>query len=136
MKRALALVPLFALAACAHAPTWQVVSLRTSEDQPATEASVARVRIDDQRFTGTTGCADVAGEFDGGSDGGSDGDDTITLRDIALGDPGDCTGWARHTHDQLAPLIVDGATFRVRHPSDFEIVLVGDLGETVRLMQE
>ena len=57
MKRAVAIAPLLALAACAPAPTWQVVSLRTSEDQPATEASIARVRIDDQRFSGTTGCA-------------------------------------------------------------------------------
>lgn len=135
MKRVLIILPALALAACSPAPVWQVVSVRTSAD-PATETGLSRLRIDDHRFSGTTGCADVAGEFDGGSDGGSDGDDTITLRDIALGDPGNCTGWARHTHDQLAPLIVDGATFRVRHPSDFEIVLVGDLGETVRLMQE
>ena len=127
MKRALALVPLFALAACAHAPTWQVVSLRTSEDQPATEASVARVRIDDQRFTGTTGCADVSGSFEG--------EDTITLKNIALSDPGDCAGWARHTHDQLAHLLADNTTFQVSHPADFEMILVAESGETIRLMR-
>lgn len=127
MKRALALVPLFALAACAPAPTWQVVSLRTSEDQPATEASVARVRIDDQRFTGTTGCADVSGSFEG--------EDTITLTDLKLSDPGDCAGWARHTHDQLEHLLTENTTFQVSHPADFEMILVADTGETIRLMR-
>lgn len=127
MKRALALVPLFALAACAPAPTWQVVSLRTSEDQPATEASVARVRIDDQRFTGTTGCADVSGSFEG--------EDTITLTDLKLSDPGDCAGWARHTHDQLEHLLTENTTFQVSHPADFEMILVTDTGETIRLMR-
>ena len=127
MKRALTILPLFALAACAPAPTWQVVSLRTSEDQPATEASVARVRIDDQRFTGTTGCSDVSGSFEG--------EDTITLESITFGDPGDCAGWARHTHDQLAHLLADNTTFQVSHPSDFEMILVADTGETIRLMR-
>ncbi len=127
MKRALTILPLFALAACAPAPTWQVVSLRTSEDQPATEASVARVRIDDQRFTGTTGCSDVSGSFEG--------EDTITLTDLKLSDPGDCAGWARHTHDQLAHLLADNTTFQVSHPSDFEMILVADTGETIRLMR-
>ena len=127
MKRALAIVPLFTLAACAPAPTWQLVSLRTSEDQPATETSVARVRIDDQRFTGTTGCADVSGSFEG--------KDTITLENITLGDPGDCSGWARYTHDQLAHLLADNTTFRVSHPADFEMILVAETGETIRLMR-
>ena len=127
MKRALTILPLFALAACAPAPTWQVVSLRTSEDQPATEASVARVRIDDQRFTGTTGCADVSGSFEG--------EDTITLENIALGDPGDCAGWARHTHDQLTQLLTEGTSFQVSHPADFEMILVAESGETIRLMR-
>lgn len=127
MKRALALVPLFALAACAPAPTWQVVSLRTSEDQPATEASVARVRIDDQRFTGTTGCSDVSGSFEG--------EDTITLTDLKLSDPGDCSGWARHTHDQLTQLLTEGTSFQVSHPADFEMILVAESGETIRLMR-
>lgn len=127
MKRALTILPLFALAACAPAPTWQVVSLRTSEDQPATEASVARVRIDDQRFTGTTGCSDVSGSFEG--------EDTITLTDLKLSDPGDCAGWARHTHDQLAHLLADNTTFQVSHPSDFEMILVAESGETIRLMR-
>ena len=127
MKRAVAIVPLFALAACAPAPTWQVVSLRTSEDQPATEASVARVRIDGQRFTGTTGCGDVSGSFEG--------EDTITLENIALGDPGDCSGWARHTHDQLAHLLTENTSFQVSHPADFEMILVAESGETIRLMR-
>lgn len=127
MKRALTILPLFALAACAPAPTWQVVSLRTSEDQPAIETSVARVRIDDQRFTGTTGCADVSGSFEG--------EDTITLEDIKLRDPGDCSGWARHTHDQLAHLLTENTTFQVSHPADFEMILVADTGETIRLMR-
>lgn len=127
MKRAVAIAPLLALAACAPAPTWQVVSLRTSEDQPATEASIARVRIDDQRFSGTTGCADVSGSFEG--------EDTITLENITLGDPGDCAGWARHTHDQLAHLLADNTSFKVSHPSDFEMILVADTGETIRLMR-
>ena len=127
MKRAVAIVPLFALAACAPAPTWQVVSLRTSEDQPATEASVARVRIDGQRFTGTTGCGDVSGSFEG--------EDTITLENIALGDPGDCSGWARHTHDQLTQLLTEGTSFQVSHPADFEMILVAESGETIRLMR-
>ena len=127
MKRALTILPLFALAACAPAPTWQVVSLRTSEDQPATETSVARLRIDDQRFTGTTGCADVSGSFEG--------EDTITLENIALGDPGDCAGWARHTHDQLTQLLTEGTSFQVSHPADFEMILVAESGETIRLMR-
>ena len=127
MKRALALITLFALAACAPAPTWQLVSLRTSEDQPATEASIARVRIDDQRFTGTTGCADVSGSFEG--------EDTITLENIALGDPGDCSGWARHTHDQLEHLLTENTTFQVSRPADFEMILVAETGETLRLMR-
>lgn len=127
MKRAVAIAPLLALAACAPAPTWQVVSLRTSEDQPATEASVARVRIDGQRFTGTTGCADVSGSFEG--------EDTVTLENIALGDPGDCSGWARHTHDQLAHLLTENTSFQVSHPADFEMILVADTGETIRLMR-
>lgn len=127
MKRAVAIAPLLALAACAPAPTWQVVSLRTSEDQPATEASIARVRIDDQSFSGTTGCADVSGSFEG--------EDTITLENIALGDPGDCSGWARHTHDQLEHLLTDNRTFQVFHPADFEMILVADSGETLRLMR-
>lgn len=127
MKRALAIVPLFALAACAPAPTWQLVSLRTSEDQPATETSVARVRIDDQRFTGTTGCADVSGSFEG--------EDTITLENIELGDPGDCSGWARHTHDQLEQLLTENTTFQVSRPADFEMILVAETGETIRLMR-
>lgn len=127
MKRALALITLFALAACAPAPTWQLVSLRTSEDQPATEASIAHVRIDDQRFTGTTGCADVSGSFEG--------EGTITLENIALGDPGDCSGWARHTHDQLEHLLTENTTFQVSHPADFEMILVAETGETLRLMR-
>ena len=127
MKRALTILPLFALAACAPAPTWQVVSLRTSEDQPATEASVARVRIDDQRFSGTTGCADVSGSFEG--------EDTITLTDLKLSDPGDCSGWARHTHDQLTQLLTEGTSFQVSHPADFEMILVAETGETLRLMR-
>ncbi|MBF4548135.1 META domain-containing protein [Corynebacterium afermentans subsp. lipophilum] len=127
MKRALAFITLFALAACAPAPTWQVVSLRTSEDQPATEASIARVRIDDQRFSGTTGCADVSGSFEG--------EDTITLENIELGTPGDCSGWARHTHDQLEHLLAEDKTFQVSHPADFEMILVADSGETLRLMR-
>ncbi|OFT57819.1 hypothetical protein HMPREF3151_06180 [Corynebacterium sp. HMSC05H05] len=127
MKRALAILPLFTLAACVSAPTWQVVSLRTSEDQPATEASVARVRIDDQRFTGTTGCADVSGSFEG--------EDTITLENIKLSDPGDCSGWARHTHDQIEQLLTANTTFRVSHPADFEMILVAESGETLRLMR-
>ena len=127
MKRALAFITLFALAACAPAPTWQVVSLRTSEDQPATEASIARVRIDDQRFTGTTGCADVSGSFEG--------EDTITLTDLKLSDPGDCSGWARHTHDQLTQLLTEGTSFQVSHPADFEMILVAGSGETIRLMR-
>ena len=127
MKRALTILPLFALAACAPAPTWQVVSLRTSEDQPATEASVARVRIDDQRFTGTTGCSDVSGSFEG--------EDTITLTDLKLSDPGDCSGWARHTHDPLTQLLTEGTSFQVSHPADFEMILVAESGETIRLMR-
>lgn len=127
MKRALALITLFALAACAPAPTWQLVSLRTSEDQPATEASIAHVRIDDQRFTGTTGCADVSGSFEG--------EDTITLESITFGDPGDCSGWARHTHDQLEHLLTENTTFQVSHPADFEMILVAETGETLRLMR-
>ena len=127
MKRAVAIAPLLALAACAPAPAWHVVSLRTSEDQPATEASIARVRIDDQRFTGTTGCSDVSGSFEG--------EDTITLKNIALSDPGDCAGWARHTHDQLAHLLTEGTSFQVSHPADFEMILVADTGETIRLMR-
>lgn len=127
MKRAVAIVPLFALAACAPAPTWQLVSLRTSEDQPATEASIAHVRIDDQRFTGTTGCADVSGSFEG--------EDTITLESITFGDPGDCSGWARHTHDQLEHLLTENTTFQVSHPADFEMILVAETGETLRLMR-
>ena len=127
MKRALTILPLFALAACAPAPTWQVVSLRTSEDQPATEASIAHVRIDDQRFSGTTGCADVSGSFEG--------EDTITLTDLKLSDPGDCAGWARHTHDQLEHLLADNRTFQVSHPADFELILVAETGETLRLMR-
>ena len=127
MKRAVAIAPLLALAACAPAPTWQVVSLRTSEDQPATEASIARVRIDDQRFTGTTGCSDVSGSFEGESE--------ITLENITLGDPGDCSGWARHTHDQLAQLLTEDTTFHVCHPADFELILVAETGETLRLMR-
>ena len=127
MKRAVAIAPLLALAACAPAPTWQVVSLRTSEDQPATEASIARVRIDDQRFTGTTGCADVSGSFEG--------EDTITLTDLKLSDPGDCSGWARHTHDQLTQLLTEGTSFQVSHPADFEMILVAESGETIRLMR-
>lgn len=127
MKRALALITLFALAACAPAPTWQLVSLRTSEDQPATEASIAHVRIDDQRFSGTTGCADVSGSFEG--------EGTITLENIALGDPGDCSGWARHTHDQLEHLLTENTTFQVSHPADFEMILVAETGETLRLMR-
>lgn len=122
MKRALTILPLFALAACAPAPTWQVVSLRTSEDQPATETSVARLRIDDQRFTGTTGCSDVSGSFEG--------ENTITLSD-----PGDCSGWARHTHDQLAHLLTENTSFQVSHPADFEMILVAESGETIRLMR-
>lgn len=125
MKR-LALLPLAALAACAPAPAWQVVSVRTSEAQPATETSLARVRIDDHRFTGTTGCTDVTGTFDG--------DSPITLSGVQVGDPGNCSGWARQTHDQLAPLLVDGAEFRVARPADFELVLVHTGGETIRLM--
>lgn len=127
MKRAVVIAPLFALAACAPASTWQVVSLRTSEDQPATEASIARVRIDDQRFSGTTGCADVSGSFEGDSD--------ITLTGVELGTPGDCSGWARHTHDQLEHLLTDNRTFQVSHPADFEMILVADSGETLRLMR-
>ena len=127
MKRAVAIAPLLALAACAPAPTWQLVSLRTSEDQPATEASIAHVRIDDQRFTGTTGCADVSGSFEG--------QDTITLENITLGDPGDCSGWARHTHDQLAQLLTENTTFQVSHPADFEMILVAETGATIRLMR-
>ena len=127
MKRAVAIAPLLALAACAPAPAWQVVSLRTSEDQPATEASIARVRIDDQRFTGTTGCADVSGSFEG--------EDTITLEKITLGDPGDCAGWARHTHDQLEHLLTENTTFQVSRPADFELILVAETGETLRLMR-
>ena len=127
MKRAVAIAPLLALAACAPAPTWQVVSLRTSEDQPATEASIARVRIDDQRFSGTTGCADVSGSFEG--------EDTITLTDLKLSDPGDCSGWARHTHDQLAYLLTENTSFQVSHPADFEMILVAESGETIRLMR-
>ena len=127
MKRAVAIAPLLALAACAPAPTWQVVSLRTSEDQPATEASIARVHIDDQSFSGTTGCADVSGSFEG--------EDTITLENIALGDPGDCAGWARHTHDQLTQLLTEGTSFQVSHPADFEMILVAESGETIRLMR-
>lgn len=127
MKRAVAIAPLLALAACAPAPTWQLVSLRTSEDQPATEASIAHVRIDDQRFTGTTGCADVSGSFEG--------EDTITLENITFGDPGDCSGWARHTHDQLAHLLTENTSFQVSHPADFEMILVADTGETIRLMR-
>lgn len=127
MKRSLAILPLAALAACAPAPTWQVVSVRTSEDQPATETSVAHVRIDDHRFTGTTGCADVSGSFEGESD--------ITLTDIAVGDPGDCSGWLRHTHDQIEQLLTDGTTFQVSQPADFEMILVADSGETIRLMR-
>lgn len=127
MKRAVAIAPLLALAACAPAPTWQVVSLRTSEDQPATEASIARVRIDDQRFSGTTGCADVSGSFEGDSD--------VTLTGVELGTPGDCSGWARHTHDQLEHLLAEDKTFQVSHPADFEMILVADSGETLRLMR-
>lgn len=127
MKRAAAIAPLLALAACAPAPTWQVVSLRTSEDQPATEASTARVRIDDQRFSGTTGCADVSGSFEGESD--------VTLTEVELGDPGDCSGWARHTHDQLEHLLTENTAFQVSHPADFEMILVADSGETLRLMR-
>lgn len=127
MKRAVAIAPLLALAACAPAPTWQVVSLRTSEDQPATEASTARVRIDGQRFSGTTGCADVSGSFEGESD--------VTLTEVELGDPGDCSGWARHTHDQLEHLLTENKAFQVSHPADFEMILVADNGETLRLMR-
>ena len=127
MKRAVAIVPLLALAACAPAPTWQLVSLRTSEDQPATEASIAHVRIDDQRFSGTTGCADVSGSFEG--------EDTITLEKITLGDPGDCAGWARHTHEQLEQLLTENTTFQVSRPADFEMILVAENGETIRLMR-
>ena len=127
MKRAVAIAPLLALTACAPAPAWQVVSLRTSEDQPATETSIARVSIDDQRFTGTTGCADISGSFEGESD--------VTLTAIDIGDPGDCSGWARHTHDQLAHLLAENTTFQVSHPADFEMILVADSGETIRLMR-
>lgn len=129
MRRALALVPLFALAACTSGPTWQVVSVRTAEDQPAAETSVARVRIDDHRFTGTTGCADVTGTFE------EEEQDTVSLNEVELSDPGECSGWARHTHDQLAPLLTDGASFSISRPADFELVLVGEHGQTLRLMQ-
>ena len=85
------------------------------------------MRIDDQRFSGTTGCADVSGSFEG--------EDTITLENIELGDPGDCSGWARHTHDQLEHLLTENKAFQVSHPADFELILVADSGETLRLMR-
>lgn len=127
MKRVLAVAPLLAVSACAPQPAWHVVSVRTAEDQPATETSVASVRIDAQRFTGTTGCADVSGSFEG--------DDTITLQDIQVGDPGDCSGWARHTHDQITNLITENTTLQVSRPADYELILVADGGETIRLMR-
>lgn len=127
MRRALPAASLLALVACAPAPSWQVVSVRADADLPATETSPARVRIDDHSFAGTTGCADISGVYDGDTD--------VTLSQVQVGDPGDCAGWARHTHDQLTEFIVDGAALHVTRPADYELVLVDADGRTVRLMR-
>ena len=85
------------------------------------EAPVARntggasVTFSGSSFSGTTGCAEVSGEFDG--------EDTVRLRDVTVGDPGDCAGWARHMHDQLAPLLHDDTEFTVTRPTDTDLVL-------------
>lgn len=127
MRRALPAASLLALAACSPAPSWQVVSVRADADLPATETSPARVRIDGHSFAGTTGCADISGVYDGDTD--------VTLSQVQVGDPGDCAGWARHTHDQLTEFIVDGAALHVTRPADYELVLVDADGRTVRLMR-
>lgn len=127
MRRALPAASLLALVACAPAPSWQVVSVRADADLPATETSPAWVRIDDHSFAGTTGCTDISGVYDGDTD--------VTLSQVKVGDPGDCAGWARHTHDQLTEFIVDGATLHLTRLADFELVLVDADGRTVRLMR-
>lgn len=116
MKRALLLAPVMLLAACSSPLQWHVVGVYTDPDAPvARNTGGAYVTFSGSSFSGTTGCAEVSGEFEG--------DDTVRLHDVTVGDPGDCAGWARHMHDQLAPLLHDDTEFTVTRPTDTDLVL-------------
>lgn len=123
MKRWLVLLPALALVGCASTQTWQVVAVYTAPDLPgdvpADAAGRVNFAVDGTTFTGSTGCADVAGEF------AQDGD-TVTLETITVGDVGECTGGTRHIHEQLVPLLTQGATFTRRDLSEYEVMLTGD----------
>ena len=126
MKRLLAVAPVLLLAACASPQQWHVVGVYTDPDAPVPRnTGGASFTFTEDSFEGTTGCAKASGNFD----------DTVTLHNVQVGDPGDCSGWARHTHDQLAHLLTENTSFQVSHPADFEMILVADTGETIRLMR-
>lgn len=125
MKKLAPLVALGALAALSgcslQAPTWQVVGVYTDPSLPgalpADAAGAANFRVHSGEFRGSTPCASVRGELtiDG---------DTLTLDFVELDDPGDCSGGARHTHDQLAGLLTPGASFHIVETAPTERLLV------------
>lgn len=119
MKRLLAVAPVLLLAACASPQQWHVVGVYTDPDAPVPRnTGGASFTFTEDSFEGTTGCAKASGDFD----------DTVTLHNVQVGDPGDCSGWARHTHDQLAQLLHDDTTFTVTRPTDNDLVLTLDTG--------
>lgn len=141
MKRlavAAALLP-FTLAGCASGQTWQVVGLYTDPalpgDLPADVAGAVNFDVRDSRFAGETGCAAISGEF-------TDVEGGIEFTNVEVAGPGDCSGGARHTHEQLAGLMVDGAAFDVRRMSEYEVLLTqrtdahepGSEPKSIRLM--
>ncbi|QYH19251.1 hypothetical protein JKI95_08635 [Corynebacterium aquatimens] len=99
-------------------------------DLPLDAAGKANVQVNDNQFEGTTPCAQVSGQLsreDAPSGDSASPTDlpTVTLTSVDLAAPDDtCIGGARYTHDQLASLLVPGATFSVRELSDTERLLV------------
>lgn len=109
-----------ALAGCAGGQTWQVVGVYTDPelpgDLPADAAGAVNFGVRGSHFKGSTGCADVSGTY-------TEADGRVELSDVKVADPGACGGGARHTHDQLAGLLVDGASYTLKRLSDYEVVL-------------
>lgn len=110
-----------ALASCAApTPTWQVMAIYTDPALPGAlprdAAGKANVAVRGDTLRGTTPCAQVEGTI-------ARDDATVTLTTITIGEPEQCAGGSRHTHDQLVDLLSEGAVFSVRELSDTERLL-------------
>lgn len=114
------------VAASLAGPTWQIVGVYTDPnlpgDLPGDAAGTASLTFGARSMKGQTSCAPLRATITAEGT-------HLRLDEVEIDDAGNCTGGARHTHDQLAGILTPGASFEVRRYGDAEALLTSNRGE-------